>query len=75
VTVRVSRAPLWRSAGLADALRDSRTALTRVEGELAALLAALRDPESVPDRVSAARLRNATAAAGAAVAALSRTPR
>jgi len=75
VTVRGNSAPLQRSAGLADALRDSRVALTRVENELEALLAALRDPEARPDRVSAARLRSATAAAGAAVAALSRPER
>jgi hypothetical protein len=70
VTLRRSEAPLLRSATLAAALHESRTALCRLEGELEAILTALRDPTARPDVAAADRLRGATRAADAAVASL-----
>jgi hypothetical protein len=71
VTVRRgSTAP--RQATLAAALRQSRDALGRLEGELEALLAALRDPAARADVAAADRLRGAVRAAGVALSALSR---
>jgi hypothetical protein len=63
-------APLLRSATLAAALRQSRAALTDLEGELGALLAALRDPAAPVDGAAADRLRGATSVASAAIASL-----
>lgn len=69
VTVRRgSSAP--RLATLAAALRQSRDALGRVEGELDALLAALRDPTAATDAAAADRLRFALRAAGLALSGL-----
>lgn len=70
VTVRRSEAPLQRSTSLATALRDSRTALSSLEGELDAILAALRAPAGAPATAAADRLRGATHAAAAAMASL-----
>jgi hypothetical protein len=70
VTVRRGE-PLPRLATLAAALRQSRDALGRLEGELDALLAALRDPAVGADAAAAERLRGAVRAAGLAVAGLS----
>ena len=71
VTVRRgSSAP--RLATLAAALRQSRDAINRIEGELDALLAALRDPAGRADAASADRLQAAMQAAGVAVAGLKR---
>lgn len=71
VTVRRTEAPLLRSASLVAALRQSRAALSNLEGELGALLEQLRDPGGRPDAAAADRLRGATAAADAALASLS----
>ena len=69
VTVRRgSSAP--RLATLAAALRKSRDALGHLEGELDALLAALRDPTGPTDAAAADRLRFAVRAAGSALAGL-----
>ena len=69
VTVRRgSSAP--RQATLAAALRQSRLALGRLEGELEALLTALRDPSLRADAAAADRLRGAVKAAGVALAGL-----
>jgi len=69
MTVRRSEAPLVRGSQLAAALRSSREALTDLEGQLDALLAAVRGPSgalrSASDRVS-----GATREAGAALARL-----
>jgi hypothetical protein len=70
VTVRRTEAPLLRSASLSAALRQSRAALTSLEGELGALLEKLRDPAGRPDVGSADRLHGATSAAEAALASL-----
>src|ERR1700744_6723676 len=69
VTVRRSEAPLQRSTNLAAALRDSRAALSSLEGELDAILAALRGAAG-PATADADRLRGATRAAAAAGASL-----
>jgi hypothetical protein len=71
VTRRRREAPLLRSATLASALHDSRSALARLEGELDALLASLRDPKRRPEAEDADRLSGSVRAADAAVAALS----
>lgn len=71
VTVRRGP-PAPRLATLAAALRQSRDALGRLEGELDALLAALRDPAARADATAADRLRGAIRAAGAAFAGLDR---
>jgi hypothetical protein len=69
--VRRREAPLWRGSQLAAALRNSREALSAVEGQLDALLAALRDPGSAPpDAEAADRLSGAAARAGSALASL-----
>jgi hypothetical protein len=70
VTLRRGEAPLGRSATLADALRDSRAALSRLEGELGDLLSALRDPGGRPDTAAPDRLRGATSAADVAMSSL-----
>jgi hypothetical protein len=68
---RREAAPLWRGSQLAAALRSSREALSAVEGQLDALLAALRDPGSAPpDAAAADRLSGAAARAGSALASL-----
>jgi hypothetical protein len=69
VTVRRSEAPLLRSTTLATALRDSRAALSSLEGELDAILKSLRSA-SAPETTAADRLRGATRAAAAAMASL-----
>ena len=71
VTVRRGSS-LPRQATLAAALRQSRDALGRLEGELEALLAALRDPAARADAAAADRLRGAARAAGLAFADLTR---
>jgi hypothetical protein len=70
VTVRRSEAPLLRSTSLAAALRESRAAISSLEGELAAILASLRSAAGTPAAASADRLRGATRAAAAAIASL-----
>ena len=55
---------------LAAALRTSREALTDIEGQLDALLAALRDPAKALDKRAPDRLRGATQNAGTALASL-----
>jgi hypothetical protein len=70
VTLRRGEAPLGRSATLAAALRDSRAALSRLEGELGDILSALRDARSCPDAAAPERLRGATSAADAALTSL-----
>ena len=70
VTVRRSEAPLLRSTSLAAALRDSRTALGSLEGELDAILKTLRSAAGGPEASAADRLRGATRAATAAFASL-----
>ncbi|HEX3694457.1 MAG TPA: hypothetical protein VH374_03615 [Polyangia bacterium] len=70
MTVRRGGANLLRSAQFADALRESREALVNIEGQLDALLAALRDPQTAPDAGAPERLRGATHHAGSALAAL-----
>jgi hypothetical protein len=61
---------LLRSSTLAAALRESRTAICQLEGELEAILTALRDPTVRPDETAADRLRGAARAADAAIASL-----
>jgi hypothetical protein len=68
--VRRREAPLLRQSQLAAALRSSREALAAVDGHLAALLAALRDPAGLPDAEAADRLHGAAATAGSALASL-----
>jgi hypothetical protein len=58
------------SADVATALRTSREALTAIEGQLDALLAALRDPTAALDKRAPDRLRGATQNAGTALASL-----
>jgi hypothetical protein len=70
VTVRRAGANLLRSAQFADALRESREAMLNIEGQLDALLAALRDPTAAPDAGAPERLRGATCHADSALAAL-----
>jgi hypothetical protein len=71
--VTVRRGPAApRLATLAAALRQSRDALGRLEGELDALLAALRDPSARTDAAAADRLRGAVNAASSALAGLRR---
>lgn len=70
VTVRRGEAPLGRSATLAAVLRDSRVALSRIEGELGDILSALRDAGSCPDAAAPDRLRGATSAADRALTTL-----
>lgn len=70
VTLRRSEAPLLRSATLAAALSSSRMAICQLEGELEAILTALRDPTARPDEAAADRLRGAAWVADAAIASL-----
>jgi hypothetical protein len=70
MTVRRSRAPLYRQDPLAAVLRSSREALTDIEGQLDALLMALRDPGRALEAGAADRLSGATLDAGSAIAAL-----
>jgi hypothetical protein len=70
MTVRRQEAPLQRSPQLAAALRSSREAMSDIEAQLGALLAALRNPSSPPDGTAAERLRGAAAQASSAVASL-----
>ena len=72
VTVRRG-APAPRQATFAAALRQSRDALGRLEGELEALLATLRDPAGRADAAAADRLRGAIIAAGSAISGLGRS--
>jgi hypothetical protein len=69
VTVRRSEAPLLRSTSLAAALRDSRAAISSLEGQLDELLKSLRS-DAGPNAASADKLRGATRAAAAAIASL-----
>ena len=55
---------------VATALRTSREALSDIEGQLDALLAALRDPAAALDKRAPDRLRGATQDAGTALASL-----
>jgi len=75
VTVRRAEAPLQRSGTMAAALRDSRAALSDLQGQLDALLSTLRDPAGRPDASAPDRLRGATAAAEQALASLRGLPR
>ena len=59
-----------RSIDVAAALRSSREALADIEGQLDALLAALRNPAAPLDARAPARLRGATRDAGTALATL-----
>ena len=68
MTVRRREAPLVRQGQLAAALRSSREALVDLEGQLDALLAAVRGDGSV--RVAADRVAGATLDANAALARL-----
>jgi hypothetical protein len=78
VTIRRKGAGLQRSSeegggaddGVAAALRKSREALVDIQGQLDALLAALRNPDAAPDAGAPERLRSATRRAGSALAAL-----
>ena len=69
VTVRRSEAPLLRSTSLAAALRESRAAISGLEGQLEEILEALRG-NGAPHAASADKLRGATRAAAAAIASL-----
>jgi len=69
MTVRRSEAPLVRTSQLQAALRSSREALTDLEGQLDALLAAVRGP-GAGLRVASERVTDATLDAGAAIARL-----
>jgi hypothetical protein len=68
MTVRRREAPLVRQSQLAAALRSSREALVDLEGQLDALLAAVRGGGSL--RAAADGVSGATAGAGAALARL-----
>ena len=71
--VTVRRGPsLPRQATLAAALRQSRDALGRLEGELETLLAMVRDPSARAGAAAAECLRGAVEAAGLALAGLKR---
>jgi hypothetical protein len=73
VTVRRGApAPRVATATLAAALRQSRDALGALQGELDALLAALRSPKAGVDPAAAERLRAAALAAGVAFSGLTR---
>jgi hypothetical protein len=69
MTVRRSEAPLVRQGQLAAALRSSREALTDLEGQLEALLVALRAPRATL-AAQAHEVAGATADASAALARL-----
>jgi hypothetical protein len=68
MTVRRRGAPLVRQGQLKAALRSSREALTDLEGQLDALLAAVRGAGSL--RAASDRVSGATHDAGAALARL-----
>lgn len=67
VNVRAARGA---DVDVAVALRTSREALSDIEGQLDALLAALRDPAAALDKRAPDRLRGATQDAGTALASL-----
>jgi|SRR5579862_9845730 len=72
LTVRRSEAPLVRGSKLATALRSSREALLDLEGQLDALLAAVRSPRDPHDPIAVLqatsdRVSGATLAADAAL--------
>ncbi len=69
MTVRRAGANLVRSS-LAAALRSGREALVDIEGQLDALLAALRDPGRAIDAGAPERLHGAAQQAGDALASL-----
>ena len=76
VTVRRGGgANLVRTTQLAAALRQSREALVDIEGQLDALLSALRDPAAALDAGAPERLHGAARDAGSALAALARAVR
>jgi hypothetical protein len=68
MTIRRREAPLVRQSQLAAALRSSREALVDLEGQLDALLAAVRGAGSVG--AAADRVSGATVEASAALARL-----
>jgi hypothetical protein len=70
VTVRRTGANLVRTTQLAAALRESREALVNIQGQLDALLAAVRDPGAALDAGAPERLHGATRRAGSLVATL-----
>ena len=64
MTVRRAEAPPLRRLGtLAQTLRQSRDALGKLQDELDAILAVLRDPSSRPDAATVDRLSGAARAA------------
>ena len=69
MTVRRSEAPLVRGSKLATALRSSREALLDLEGQLDALLTAVRGPLDALDALQATseRVSGATRVADAAL--------
>jgi hypothetical protein len=69
MTVRRSEAPLVRGSKLATALRSSREALLDLEGQLDALLTAVRGPHDQIDALLATseRVSGATGVADAAL--------
>ena len=69
MTVRRAAQPLPRLGSLALALRQSRDALGKLQGELDAILAVLRDPSARPDAATVDRLSGAARAALDAIAA------
>lgn len=64
-----------RTTAMAAALRASREALSDIEGQLDAVLAALRDPARALDALAPERLRGAAQHAGSALAALTELAR
>ena len=64
------RAASGTDVDVATALRTSREALSDIEGQLEALLAALRDPAAALDKRAPDRLRGATESAGTALESL-----
>jgi hypothetical protein len=74
MTVRRNQAPLVRQGQLAAALRSSREALTDLEGQLEALLAALHGPPGAL-AARASGVAGATSTAGAALERLARAGR
>lgn len=63
MTVRRAAQPLPRLGSLALALRQSRDALCKLQGELDAILAVLRDPSACLDAATVDRLSGAARAA------------
>ncbi len=70
VPILEMRAARGADVDVAVALRTSREALSDIEGQLDALLAALRDPAAALDKRAPDRLRGATQDAGTALASL-----